>query len=322
MSTIESTGMSAGTSPETGTDAGPGALRIDAHQHYWTLAWSEYAWMRPHEALQRDYGPGDLAPLLRDARIDGTVLVQADATARETDRLIELARQTPSVLGVVGWVDLAAPDAAREVERRAAEPLVRGLRPMLELIDDPAWILQPTVAPALLAMAAAGLRFDALIQPRHLPAMAAMIERHPDLPVVIDHGAKPVLAPEAQHTAAFRQWRDGMRALAAHPGVHCKLSGLMTQAQPGWTMDHVLPAAETLLDLFGPRRLIWGSDWPVLTLAGTYGQWVELCEQALRDLAPDQSAAVWGGNAARFYGLEPRSAASSGNSAKASSAPG
>ena len=279
-------------------------LRIDAHQHYWKLAWSGYAWMQAHKAIQRDHGPDDLAPLLQAAGIDGTVLVQADATERETDRLIELARQTPTVLGVVGWIDLAAPNAVTEVERRAAEPVVRGLRPMLEAIDDSDWVLRPTVAPALRTMIATGLRFDALIQPRHLPAMAALIERHPDLPVVIDHGAKPDLAPQAHRTAAFRQWRDGMRALAAHPHVHCKLSGLVTQASPGWTTEDIAPAAEALLDLFGPERLIWGSDWPVLTLAGTYRQWVDLSEQVLRGLTPSQHATVWGGSAARFYGIE------------------
>jgi L-fuconolactonase len=154
-------------------------------------------------------------------------------------------------------------------------------------------------------MAAAGLSFDALIDPRHLPAMAALIERLPGLSVVIDHGGKPDLASPGRNTAAFDRWRDGMRALAAYPHVHCKLSGLLTQAQPGWTADRILPAAETLLDLFGPERLIWGSDWPVMTLAGTYPDWVGIADRVLAELSPDQRAAVWGGNAVRFYDLTP-----------------
>jgi L-fuconolactonase len=279
-------------------------LRIDAHQHYWKLAWSEYPWMQPLAAIRRDYGPDDLSPLLQAAGVGGTVLVQADATERESDRLIEVARQTPSVLGVVGWVDLAARDAVAQVERRAAQSAIRGLRPMLEAIADSDWILQPGLKPALQAMAAAGLRFDALIQPRHLKAIAALIERHPGLPVAIDHGGKPDLTAQARGTSAFRDWRDGMRALAAHPHLHCKLSGLLTQASPSWTADAILPAAEALLELFGPQRLIWGSDWPVMTLNGTYQQWVEISERVLRDLAPDDRAAVWGGNAVRFYGLD------------------
>lgn len=278
-------------------------LRVDAHQHYWKLAWSEYAWMQPLKAIQRDYGPEELVPLLQAAEIDGTILVQADATERETDRLIELALCTPTVLGLVGWVDFTAPDAVGQVERRAEQPLVRGLRPMLELIHDPDWILQPQFAPVLQAMARTGLCFDALIQPRHLPAIATLIDRHPELAVVIDHGGKPELAVRGHRSDAFATWRDGMRALAAHAHVHCKLSGLLTQGPPDWTSDDILPAAETLLELFGPDRLIWGSDWPVMSLAGTYEQWIEMTEQVLRGLSEAQRAAVWGGNAMRFYRL-------------------
>ena len=282
----------------------PGAFRIDAHQHYWKLAWSDYTWMQPHKAIQRDYGPEDLAPLLQAAGIGGTVLVQADATERETDRLIELALRTPTVLGIVGWIDFTARDAVAEVERRAQQPLLRGLRPMLELGDDPEWILRPQIEPVLQAMARMGLRFDALIQPRHLPAIATLIERHPSLAVVIDHGGKPDLALREHQTDAFARWRDGMRALAAHSHVHCKLCGLLTQAPPDWASDDIVPAAETLLDLFGPDRLIWGSDWPVMTLAGTYQQWVEVTNQVLHGLTDAQRTAVWGGNAKRFYGLQ------------------
>ena len=282
----------------------PRALRIDAHQHYWKLAWSDYTWMQPHKAIQHNYGPEDLAPLLQAAGIGGTVLVQADATERETDRLIELARHTPAVLGIVGWIDFTAPDAVAQVERRAEERLVRGLRPMLELIDDPQWILEPQFAPVLQAMVRTCLCFDTLVQPRQLPAVARLIDRHPNLSVVIDHGGKPDLTLPGHRTGAFARWRDGMRALAAHSHVHCKLSGLLTQASPDWTSDDILPAAETLLDLFGPDRLIWGSDWPVMTLAGTYQQWVEITEQVLRGLSDGQRAAVWGGNAKRFYGLQ------------------
>ena len=152
-------------------------------------------------------------------------------------------------------------------------------------------------------MVSMGLCFDALIHPRHLPAMATLIDRHPDLPIVIDHGGKPDLVSGGLHTMAFDRWRDGMRALAAHPSVHCKLSGLLTQARPGSTAD-ILPAAATLLELFGPERLIWGSDWPVMTLAGTYRQWLQLTEEALSELTDAERAAVRGGNAIQFYRLQ------------------
>lgn len=279
--------------------------RIDAHQHYWRLDRSDYAWMAaPHAAIRRDFLPDDLAPLLRSAEIAGTVLVQADATARETDFLLEVAARTPQVLGVVGWVDFAAPDAVAEVERRATQSPIRGLRPMLEFIDDPAWILQPVFEPVFRAMIRGGLRFDALIHPPHLPAILALAQRYPDLPIVIDHGAKPKIATWRNQRGGAESWGTGLRALAGCPNVWCKLSGLLTEAGKDWQSADLLPYMIVLRDLFGPQRLIWGSDWPVMTLAGSYGDWLDLTAQVLQGLTLEEQAAIRGGNALRFYGLQ------------------
>jgi len=280
-------------------------LRIDAHQHYWTLGRSDYAWMAaPHAAIRRDFMPVDLEPLLQRSDIAGTVLVQADATARETDFLLEVAAAAPSVLGVVGWVDFAAADAVVQVERRAAQAPIRGLRPMLEFIDDPDWILQPAFDPVFRAMIRCGLRFDALIHPPHLPAILKLAQRHPDLPIVIDHGAKPKIAAWRDQRGGAEVWGGGLRALAACQNVWCKLSGLLTEAGRDWQAADLLPYMIVLRDLFGPQRLIWGSDWPVMTLAGSYADWLDLTAQALHGLTPDEEAAVRGGNALRFYGLQ------------------
>lgn len=279
--------------------------RIDAHQHFWQLGRSDYGWMaEPHAAIRRDFMPADLAPLLRSADIAGTVLVQADATARETDFLLEVAASTPNVLGVVGWVDFTAADAVAEVERRAAQPAIRGLRPMLEFIDDPDWILQPAFDPVFRGMIRCGLRFDALIHPPHLPAILKLAQRYPDLPIVIDHGAKPKIAAWQGQRGAAESWGGGLRALAACPNVWCKLSGLLTEAGKGWQAADLLPYMIVLRDLYGPQRLIWGSDWPVMTLAGSYADWLDLTVQALHGLTPEEEAAVRGGNAIRFYGLK------------------
>lgn len=279
-------------------------MRIDAHQHYWQLERSDYAWMQPqHGAIRRDFMPWDMAPLLKAAGVAGTVLVQADATERETDFMLEIAAATPSVLGVVGWVDFTAVHAVADVERRAAQPKVRGLRPMLEFIDDPDWILQPKFDPVFRTMLRCGLRFDALVHPHHLAALDILADRYPDLPMVIDHGAKPKLLAWRNDPAGMQSWRDGMRRLARHPQVCCKLSGLLTEVGPDWTPDDLLPAMRDLLEIFGPSRLIWGSDWPVMTLAGGYESWLALCEQALSGLAVDEKDLIYSGNARRFYRL-------------------
>lgn len=280
-------------------------LRIDAHQHYWQLGRSDYAWMaEPHAAIRRDFMPRDLAPLLRTAGIAGTVLVQADATARETDFLLEVAAVTPGVLGVVGWVDFTAVDAVAEVERRAAQKPICGLRPMLEFIDDPDWILQPAFDAVFRAMIRCGLRFDALIHPPHLPALLTLARRYPDLSIVIDHGAKPKIAAWRDQRGGAESWGAGLRALAGCPNVWCKLSGLLTEAGRDWQAGDLLPYMIVLRDLFGPERLIWGSDWPVMTLAGSYAEWLDLTAQVLHGLTPEEDAAIRGGNALRFYGLQ------------------
>lgn len=168
-------------------------MLVDAHHHVWQIARGDYGWMAPDLPIARDYDLADLRPLL--GGIDATILVQAAATEAETDHMLSVARASGGLVrGVVGWLDLADPEAPTRIAARAADPLVRGLRPMLQDIGDTGWILRPEVQPALVAMAGHGLRFDALIKPRHLPSIAGLAQRHPTLPVVIDHAAKPDIA--------------------------------------------------------------------------------------------------------------------------------
>ena len=208
--------------------------------------------------------------------------------------LLAGAAHAPLALGVVGWTDVAAPDAPARIATLAENPLLKGLRPMLQdLADD--WILDPAVEPALAAMIAADLSFDALVKPRHLPAILELVRRWPDLRVVIDHGAKPEIA-----AGRLDPWREQMAALAAWPGVHCKLSGLLTEAGETPTADAVAPCAKHLIEVFGPDRLMWGSDWPVLNLAGDYPSWRAMCSAWVR---PDDRTALFGETARRFYRL-------------------
>lgn len=272
-------------------------MRIDAHQHFWSLARGDYGWLTPAlGVIHRDFGPTDLAPLLAQHGIERTILVQAAPTEAETAFLLEIAASTPFVAGVVGWADFDAPDSAGRIAALSADPLLVGLRPMVQDIADDGWLARPELAPAFAAMAEHRLVFDALLKPRHIAPMLAMLERHPDLACVIDHGAKPDLAG-----GDLSAWREGMAALAAHPGLFCKLSGLVTEAQEDWTIATLHPAVDHLLSVFGPQRLIFGSDWPVVTLRASYARWYAVAAALLAGLTEAERAAVFGGNAEKLY---------------------
>jgi L-fuconolactonase len=279
------------------------ALHIDAHQHYWSLAHHDYGWLEDTPALRpiyRDFGPADLAPLLDGAGVDATVLVQAAPSEAETWRLLALAAQPGSrVRAVVGWTDLAAPDAPARIRRLAQETLLKGLRPMLQDIAEPDWILGPALRPAIQAMTDAGLRLDLLVKPHQLEAALAFARAHPMLPMVIDHAAKPDIAG-----GAFQPWASWIARFAAETSVHCKLSGLATEAGPGWDVHRLQPWVEHLLRHFGPARLMWGSDWPVLNLAGDYRHWHAVSVALLDGLPFQAQTGIRGANAAAFYGIK------------------
>ncbi len=275
------------------------SVRIDAHQHFWRLARGDYGWLTQDlEALYRDYGPADLAPLLAERGIAQTVLVQAAPTDAETDFLLDLADRHDTVGAVVGWVDLADGGAPARLAALRRHRRFRGVRPMIQDIDDDAWMLGADLTPAFQALVELGLRFDALVLPRHLGNLARLLDRHPALPVVIDHGAKPDIAG-----GGLEPWRDAMRPLAERPGVYCKLSGLVTEAPAAWHVDDLRPYTETLFELFGPERLMWGSDWPVVNLGGGYVAWWTATETLLTGCSDTGRHAVLGGTAAAFYNL-------------------
>ena len=273
---------------------------IDAHQHVWTLARGDYGWITPAlPALYRDFSLADVAPLHQQAGVTATVLVQAAPTIAETRFLLEVAQASDGVVkGVVGWADLAAPDAIPTLRRLSRNPLLKAVRPMLQDEPDPAWLLREDVARALDALPRLGLRFDALVRPPQLPSLLQMLERHPDLAVVIDHAAKPDIAQDM-----WDPWAEHMRAAAAFPRVRCKVSGLVTEAGAGWTIDRLRRYVDFLAECFGPQRLIWGSDWPVLNLGGTYQSWYAATVALTAGWSKADRAALMGGTARRFYGL-------------------
>jgi len=270
---------------------------IDAHQHFWRLSRGDYGWLTAaFGPIYRDFGADDLRPLLSKHGIRQTILVQAAPTVAETEFMLGIADETPFVAGVVGWVDFTAKDAPDAIDALSANPLLVGLRPMVQDIADDDWLLRCDLAPAIEAMIAHGLVFDALVLVKHLPRLERFVERYPGLRVVIDHGAKPQIRDQA-----FAPWRNAIAPLAADQRIMCKMSGLVTEAGAAWTAEDLRPYCEVLLDLFGPQRLIWGSDWPVVNLAGGYDRWRETAMSILARLSDDERGAILGGNAARLY---------------------
>jgi L-fuconolactonase len=273
---------------------------VDAHHHVWSIARGDYGWLTPELALiYRDFTLADLEPLRDAAGITTTVLVQAAPTVAETKFLLEVAEDSGDVVkGVVGWVDLAAADAIPTLSRLARNPLLKSIRPMLQNLPDPAWILRADVGRSLAALPRLGLRFDALVKPPQLPALLSMLEKFPDLAVVIDHAAKPDIGG-----GMWEPWARSMRMAAANPRVRCKLSGLVAEAGSNWTIDTLRPYFDHLLECFGAQRLMWGSDWPVVNLSGSYQRWYAATVALTSGLTPEERAAIMGGTARKFYGL-------------------
>jgi L-fuconolactonase len=272
-------------------------MRIDGHHHLWSLARDDYSWLTPELApLYRDFGLPDLVPHLAAAGIEGTILVQAAPTEAETLYLLEIANTAELVRGVVGWTDFEAADAVARIDALCARKLLVGLRPMVQDIADDDWLLRPALAPLLAAMARGGLVFDALVKPRHLQNLLQIVDRHSDLTFVLDHCGKPALA--SGETAS---WQRDIARLAERPNIVCKLSGLATEAKPDWQADDLRRTVDHVLSCFSPQRLLWGSDWPVVNLAGGYAPWLAATETLLADLSRHEKAHILGGTAARIY---------------------
>ncbi|TNJ40820.1 amidohydrolase [Phaeobacter sp. B1627] len=272
---------------------------IDAHQHFWRIDRGDYSWMDDSvAAIRRDILPDDLRPLTRAAGVTGTIAVQAAPTVEETEFLLSLSDRDPLIRGVVGWLDLTG-DVTGQLAR-LRHPRLKGIRPMLQDIGDTDWILRPDVRAGLRQVAAAGLRMDALVTPRHLEALGVLAETVPELPLIVDHCAKPAFVG----TDPGAGWRDGLAALARHPQVTCKLSGLANEYGPGWSSATLRQVFDQALDMFGASRLMWGSDWPVLELAGAYAGWLEVAQDLCSALSATERADIFAGTAIRAYDLE------------------
>lgn len=278
------------------------SLRIDAHQHYWQPKRGDYDWMpKGHAVLDRPWMPFDLAPSLKKCRVAKTVVVQAAATVNESEYLLGIADATPSVAGVVGWVNFADRNDLRQLERLARHPKFCGVRPMIQDIADVNWILRKDIAWAFDALIDLDLTFDALGFPVHLANFLAIIRRYPKLRVVLDHCMKPHIRSRMAGQNEFCSWAAGIKRIADATQAFCKFSGIVTEANANWTIDDLAPFAAHVFACFGADRLMWGSDWPVCQLQSSYDRWFDTAETLLSAATKPQQDAVFGGTAARFY---------------------
>jgi len=271
--------------------------KLDAHMHVWQLERGDYDWLTPDlGSIYRDFEIDDVWNEASDASVSRTILVQAAASAAETDYLLGLATSDQRVAGVVGWVDFEAPDAADQITRRAKDQRIVGLRPMIADIPDPNWILGDALTPALEAMLVNGLVFDAHARPDLVSVMTLLTERYPDLQIVLNHGGKPPI-----ESRELDEWRRDISTLARQKNVACKLSGLLTEAGPYSDDAAIGEIVGHLAECFGPSRLLWGSDWPVLNMAGSYSGWVSQSERLIGKHLAGHETAIWAGNAERIY---------------------
>ena len=270
----------------------------DSHVHFWRIGgpgqtWPDATW----PLLHRDFGPTDLKAAIAGTDLAGAVVVQSQADDRDTDWLLESTADNALVSAVVGWVDLASATASARISQLAQHPKLRGLRPMLQAIAATDWILQHEIEPALQTMLQHGLRFDALIEPRHLSAIMELARRWPTLPIVVDHGAKPHIA-----AGELEPWKDQMAELSRFANICCKLSGLRTEQTVGAPATQLEPYVRHLVQTF-EDRVMWGSDWPVLLNSrDRYSDWLQTATQ-LATRAGANVESLLAGAASRFYGL-------------------
>jgi L-fuconolactonase len=275
-------------------------MKIDSHQHLWKYAAAEYGWIGESMAsIRRDFLPGELKSELNNVGIDGAISVQARQTIAETNWLLDLADEHDFLQGVVGWVPLADASVRTHLDVLAAHRKLKGIRHVVHDEPDERFILRDDFNVGIRALGDYGLTYDILIYERHLPQTIEFVDRHPSQRFVLDHLAKP-LAKEL----IIEPWRANIRRLAERENVYCKLSGLVTEAHwYDWTEGQLFVYLDTVLDAFGPRRVMFGSDWPVCLLASSYDEWYGVVSRFCEKLTADEQARVFGGTAIEAYRL-------------------
>ncbi|HEU0164775.1 MAG TPA: amidohydrolase family protein [Thermomicrobiales bacterium] len=290
----------------TMTDRATQPVVIDSHHHLWDTTKRTFGWLQDLPAINRPFLPEDMRPLLAAAGVDATVLVQTIEDLDETREFLQFAADTDFIAGVVGWADLTDPaisDTLRTLKDGPNGQYLVGIRHLVHNEEEPDWLLRAEVQHGLNALADAGLVYDLLVRPRELPSAITVARDFPHLKMVVDHIAKPPIA-----SGELEPWASLMREFAALEHVACKLSGMVTEADPvSWTIDDLKPYVSTVVEIFGPDRMMYGSDWPVCLLAADYQQVIGAARTTLDELGvltPASEAAIFGNTAAHWYGLD------------------
>jgi L-fuconolactonase len=274
-------------------------MRIDAHQHFWIYSSTEYPWIQPDWPIRRDFLPANLAPLLAAIGFDGSIAVQARQSLEESRWLLQLADASPVIKGVVGWVDLRAPDVEEQLAPLAVHPKFVGVRHVVQDEPDDRFVLGENFRRGIAKLKGFGLTYDILIYPNQLPAAIELVREYPEQPFVLDHLAKPLISE-----GLLSPWREQVRELASSPNVMCKVSGLVTEARwSAWKPEDFLPFLDVALQAFGPDRLMFGSDWPVALLSADYAKVFGLVRDYIAGQDKNLVDKILGLNAARFYQL-------------------
>ncbi len=272
--------------------------RIDAHQHFWEYDAVRDSWITDEmTAIRRDFLPADLGPVLDKNNFDGCIVVQSDQSEQHNEWLLSLAVQAPFIKGIVGWVDLQAADIQERLAYYRRFPAIKGFRHILQGEEDRALMLRPAFTNGIAALGEQGYTYDILIFPDQLVFAAELVARFPDQLFVVDHIAKPYIRDRQ-----IDGWEADIRALAAHPNVYCKVSGMVTEADyQHWKKAHFTPYLDVVTEAFGTQRLMYGSDWPVCLVAASYASMLSIVEDYYSHFSSDEQEAIFGGNAASFY---------------------
>ncbi|MGO4528261.1 amidohydrolase [Paenibacillus sp. 2TAF8] len=275
-------------------------MKLDAHQHFWNYNIRDYGWIGEEmSVIQRSFLPEDLQPILTDSGVSGCVAVQARQSLEETNWLLELADKHDFIKGVVGWVDLCSDEASSQLEKVAANPWLKGVRHVIQDEPDVKFVLREDFQKGIALLEQYNLAYDLLVSKEQLPYAVELVQKFPQQRFVIDHLAKPDIK-----AGVISPWKEAMEAMASYSNVYCKLSGMVTEADWNkWTQEDFSPYLDTVLQAFGPERVMYGSDWPVCTVAGTYGDVINLLQTHVQSLPEAEQQLIFGDNCAAFYNL-------------------
>jgi len=274
---------------------------LDAHQHFWTYQPDTYGWISDDmKAIRRHFHPGDLEPVLKKTGVDGTVLVQVEETEEETLSMLRMAEANPFIKAVVGWVDLKAANLEETLRTLKSQDKLKGFRAIMQGSPDDRYLSHPAFQSGVRQLKNFGFTYDVLVYHDQMASTARFLEKCPDQPMILDHIAKPAI-----RDGEIRKWKEHMKLLASFPNLHCKLSGIITEARwDRWRFEDLSPYLEVAGEYFGTDRLCYGSDWPVCLVAGRYEQVLEIVQRFLEQVTPAERENVLSANALSFYNIK------------------